>query len=365
MTLSEQPILYVDDEEMNLLTFESAFEDDYRVLTASSGKQALEILARTEVAVVITDLRMPEMTGVQLLEAIQARHPDTVRMILTGYADIESVIGAVNSGRVYQYITKPWKVDELQIVLDRALDHHRLIRQNQALVAELSQTAARERAIREAFQQFVPKQVVEQLLGARRRKQFAGEHRVVAVLFSDIRGFTPLVAAQPSERIVTFLNRYFARMAEIVTQNHGTVLRYVGDGMLAVFGAPVSTLDNEGHAARAAIEMIAALDEFNRTVSLEVIGQPIAIGVGIDRGEVIAANIGSPDHMAYMIVGDCANMASRIQDLTREHPNAAFVSEGVMSRLGDGVSGASMGRFSLRGAGREIEVFRLAAPRDA
>jgi adenylate cyclase len=357
--MTEQPILYVDDEEMNLVTFESAFEDDYRVLTASSGRQALDILARTDVAVVVTDLRMPEMTGVQLLEAIQARHPDTVRMILTGYADIESVIGAVNSGRVHQYITKPWKVDELQLVLDRALDYHRLVRHNQALLAELSQTAARERAIREAFQQFVPKPVVEQLLGGRRRKQFTGELRIVAVLFSDVRGFTPLVAAQPPERIVSFLNRYFARMAEIVTQNHGTVLRYVGDGMLAVFGAPVSTLDNEANAARAALAMIAALDEFNRTVALATVGQPVAIGIGIDRGEVIAANIGSPDRMAYEIVGDCANMASRIQDLTREHPNVAFVSQAVMSRLGDEFVGTSMGSFTLRGAARELEVFRL------
>lgn len=352
-------ILYVDDEPMNLVTFESAFEDDYAIVTAGSGKQALQLLAEYEVAVVITDLRMPEMTGVQLLEAIQARYPETIRMILTGYADIESVIGAVNSGRVYQYITKPWKPEELQPILDRALDYHRLARRNTELLAELSQTAARERTIREVFQQFVPKPVVEQLLSSRQLKPFSGEYRVVTVLFSDIRGFTSICASEPSERVVSFLNGYFPRMAEIVTAHHGTVLGYAGDGMLAVFGAPVSTLDNEGNAARTALAMLAALPEVNRTVARPCIGRDVAIGVGVDRGEVIAAIMGSPDRMAYMIVGDCANMAARIQDLTREHHNAVFVSEGVMSRLGAEFAGASLGMFLLRGAARELEVFRL------
>jgi CheY-like chemotaxis protein len=131
-------ILVVDDEEAILETMTFTFEDDYEVLTSSSAREALALLEREgAVAVVISDQRMPEMTGVEFLARVFALHPTTVRIILTGFADMDAIIRAINDGHVYAYITKPWEPDQLKQVVRRAVDHHALAVENERLVGDL------------------------------------------------------------------------------------------------------------------------------------------------------------------------------------------------------------------------------------
>ena len=131
-------ILVVDDEEAILETMTFTFEDDYEVLTSSSARDALALLEREgPVAVVISDQRMPEMTGVEFLARVFALHPTTVRIILTGFADMDAIIRAINDGHVYAYITKPWEPDQLKQVVRRAVDHHALAVENERLVGDL------------------------------------------------------------------------------------------------------------------------------------------------------------------------------------------------------------------------------------
>jgi CheY-like chemotaxis protein len=131
-------ILVVDDEEAILETMTFTFEDDYEVLTSSSARDALALLEREgPVAVVISDQRMPEMTGVEFLARVFAMHPTTVRIILTGFADMDAIIRAINDGHVYAYITKPWEPDQLKQVVRRAVDHHALAVENERLVGDL------------------------------------------------------------------------------------------------------------------------------------------------------------------------------------------------------------------------------------
>lgn len=135
----ERPrILIVDDEEAILETMSFTFEDDYEVLTALSGPEALEKLeAEGPVAVVVSDQRMPRMTGVELLTRVFERWPATVRIILTGFADMDAILDSINSGHVYAYITKPWDPDDLKQVVRRAVEHHQLTVENARLVDEL------------------------------------------------------------------------------------------------------------------------------------------------------------------------------------------------------------------------------------
>jgi CheY-like chemotaxis protein len=131
-------ILVVDDEEAILETMAFTFEDDYEVVTSSSPVDGLSKLEQySPIAVVISDQRMPEMTGVEFLARVYERHPNTVRMILTGFADMDATIGAINDGHVYAYVTKPWEPDQLKQVVRRAVDHHRLACENERLLAEL------------------------------------------------------------------------------------------------------------------------------------------------------------------------------------------------------------------------------------
>jgi DNA-binding NtrC family response regulator len=116
-------ILIVDDEPANLRTLERLFRDQYQVMTAGSGAEALQLLGQHDVALLITDQRMPGMTGIELLKQTVSLRPRMVRMILTGYTDIEALVEAINCGEVYRYVTKPWNNDELRLTVKRALEH--------------------------------------------------------------------------------------------------------------------------------------------------------------------------------------------------------------------------------------------------
>jgi FixJ family two-component response regulator len=132
-------ILVVDDEEAILETMTFTFQNDYEVLTSSDARRALELLdEKAPVAVVLSDQRMPNMSGVEFVAEVCKRHPTTVRMILTGFADMQAIIDAINAGHVYAYITKPWEPDQLKQVMKQAVDHYNLTVENERLVASLS-----------------------------------------------------------------------------------------------------------------------------------------------------------------------------------------------------------------------------------
>jgi DNA-binding NtrC family response regulator len=139
-------IMIVDDEAANLRLLERLFRNDYEVTTAESGEEALRLLDQHEVALLITDQRMPGMTGVELVKRTATVRPRMVRIILTGYTDVETLVEAINSGHVYKYVTKPWNNDELRLTVSRALEHyetnrarHELEMTNRRLAARLEQ----------------------------------------------------------------------------------------------------------------------------------------------------------------------------------------------------------------------------------
>ena len=115
-------ILYVDDEQHNLNSFKAAFRRHYNIVTANSAKEGIEIMNTNSIHLIITDQRMPEMTGVEFLEKTVGLYPESVRMILTGFSDVEDIIRAINTGRIYRYITKPWQEQELKMTIDLALE---------------------------------------------------------------------------------------------------------------------------------------------------------------------------------------------------------------------------------------------------
>jgi response regulator RpfG family c-di-GMP phosphodiesterase len=130
-------VLFVDDEEHNLISFKATFRRDFKVFTANSAEEARELLAIHDIHVLITDQRMPEETGVELLASILDKHPEPMRILLTGYADIEAVIDSINIGRIYKYIPKPWDTTNLTQTIKDADEIFRLRRENKELMAQL------------------------------------------------------------------------------------------------------------------------------------------------------------------------------------------------------------------------------------
>ena len=139
MDQNKYNILYIDDEENNLIVFKNSFFRYYNIFTALSGKEGLRIIADEEIHLIITDQRMPEMTGIEFLEQAVMLHPDIVRMIITAYSDIEIIMRAINKCGIYQYVLKPWDSRELKIVIDNALKSFELTRSNKMLMESLKQ----------------------------------------------------------------------------------------------------------------------------------------------------------------------------------------------------------------------------------
>ncbi|NLR92676.1 hybrid sensor histidine kinase/response regulator [Flammeovirga agarivorans] len=134
-------VLYVDDEQQNLVSFRAGFRKVYKVLIANSGDEALEILKEehNNISVVISDQRMPKMTGVELFEKVRELYPDIMRIVLTGYSDVQDIINAISKGEVYRYITKPWNRDELMVTIDNAIEAYNLKVENRTLFTSLQE----------------------------------------------------------------------------------------------------------------------------------------------------------------------------------------------------------------------------------
>src|ERR1700744_393077 len=129
----ETGVLYIDDEINNLNSFKAAFRREFEIYTASSAKEGRKILDNNEIGVIITDQRMPVMTGIEFLESILPVFPDTIRILLTGFADINAVMDAINRGQVYKYLVKPWQNDELRVYIENALEIYHLRKENKDL----------------------------------------------------------------------------------------------------------------------------------------------------------------------------------------------------------------------------------------
>ncbi len=131
-------ILYVDDEMNNLVSFKATFRVKYNVFTAISGEEAIRLLDENDIQVIITDQRMPGMTGVEFLESILERHPEPMRILLTGYADLNAVIDAVNKGKIFHYLSKPWNEQELDDTIQKALSIYERRKEEQEITEKLS-----------------------------------------------------------------------------------------------------------------------------------------------------------------------------------------------------------------------------------
>ena len=192
-----------------------------------------------------------------------------------------------------------------------------------------------EQKIRNIFQKYVPNDVIETIF-ANPESMLVGDTRDVAILFSDIRSFTTISERSRPDELVATLNRYFSILVDIIMDRHGIVDKYIGDAVMAFFGAPVQHENDALDAVQAAVSIVDALDAFNR--DLEASGlPPFTTGLGINFGEVTVGNIGSERKMDYTVIGDTVNLASRLEGLTKYYHQPLVISSSVADRVADTV----------------------------
>jgi adenylate cyclase len=220
------------------------------------------------------------------------------------------------------------------------------------------------RKMKKLFGQYVSKDVYEQLVANPGLARLGGHRRDMTVLFSDIRGFTTVTERGQPEEIVGMLNEYFTRMVAIVFRHHGTLDKFVGDMVMALFGAPLDDPSHADHAVEAALEMLDALHELN--TRWRAAGHPeLDIGIGINTGSMIAGNIGSEAIMSYTVIGDAVNLGSRLESLNKEYSTRIIISKTTRDRLSGRYCFRPLGDVVVKGKTQPVAIFELTGRGDA
>jgi adenylate cyclase len=220
---------------------------------------------------------------------------------------------------------------------------------------------AEKRAVKKLFGRYVSKDVYQQLIANPQLAQLGGTRREMTVLFSDIRGFTAITEGGDPEALVSQLNDYFSRMVGIVFRHQGTVDKFVGDMVMALFGAPVDDPQHAEHAVAAAVEMVEGLGELNR----RWVGEgrvPLDIGIGVNSGEMIAGNIGSSSIMSYTVIGDNVNLGARLESLNKDYRTRIIISDATRARLTGKYEIRPLGDVVVKGKSRPVAIFEVVVP---
>jgi len=217
------------------------------------------------------------------------------------------------------------------------------------------------RKVKGLFGRYVSRDVYAQLMENPGLAQLGGRRRGMTVLFSDIRGFTSITEKGEPEELVGQLNEYFTRMVDIVFRHHGTVDKFVGDMVMALFGAPVDDVDHAEHAVVAATEMVRELGVLNELWASRGRAR-LDIGIGINSGDMIAGNIGSSSIMSYTVIGDNVNLGSRLESLNKDYRTRIIISDATRTKLTGGHQLRPLGDVVVKGKTRAVAIFEVVVP---
>jgi adenylate cyclase len=216
------------------------------------------------------------------------------------------------------------------------------------------------RFIKAAFRQYVPAEVVDQLARNHAALAFGGERRAMTVLFSDIRGYTTFSERHPPEEVVAVLHEYLTEMVDAVFRNKGTLDKFIGDSVMALWGAPLDDPEHALNACRTAIAMQEALDRLNARWS-DGGRESLQAGIGIASGDMVVGNLGSDQRFSYTVMGDQVNLAARLEGLNKEYQTQRhiIISDGVYAQVQDRVTALPLGSVKVKGKFKAVDIYEL------
>jgi adenylate cyclase len=336
-------LLVVDDNKVNrILLARSLEQQGHQVETAENGKDGLQKLRDQPFDLVLLDIEMPEMDGYQVLEVcLNDTDLRNIPIIMTSsMEELDSVVKCIELG-AEDYLNKPVNPVLLRARINASLEKKRL-RDEQ----------------RKLFRTFATEEVAEELM--RSGFSLGGKHIHGSAMFTDIRSFTTLAESQDPADTIDLLNDYYALMFEAITGNGGTINQMLGDGIMAIFGAPTVQADHAERAVRAALEMIDLIEAFNQQQAMEGKIQ-IKIGIGIASGKMVAGYAGTQQRATYTCIGDTVNLAARIEDYTKEAGKPILIDKFTRDGLSEKIQVEAIGEVTFKGKQQAVEIFAVGA----
>jgi adenylate cyclase len=332
-------LLVADDNKVNRLLLARSLElQGHRVELAENGRVALDMLAREPFDLLLLDIAMPEMDGFQVLERLKSdlRLRDLPVIVTSAVEGLDNVVRCIGLG-AEDYLPKPVNPVLLKARIGASLEKKRLRDQQKELV-----------------RRFATREVAEDLDAT----GFAlGGHTVQAtVMFSDIRGFTTMAEQMPPQETIELLNTYYTLMFDAISGHGGVVNQIIGDGLMAIFGAPLSMANPCSAAVNAGLEMLDLIELYNRERSGAT---PIRIGIGIASGSVIAGYTGTQERATYTCVGDTVNLAARLEAHTKVAGRAILIDGATRAALDAGIGIEALGPTLFKGKAAAADVFSI------
>lgn len=343
-------ILLVDDEPSTLLLIRKILQaDGYQIVQALDGLDALERVAEFRPDLILLDVVMPNMDGMAVLRKLREQDSVTGVIMASALSSENLVVQAMLDG-ADDFVGKPFTLKNVRVRIRQTLEKSRLRRENLRLQQELQ--IAHDK-IRTILGRYMAASVVERLLASPTLPSLGGERQIATVLFIDFCDFTPLSHQLEPDAVLQILNDHLALVTAAIVAEEGTIDKYVGDGVMALFNAPVPQTDHPMRAARAALAI---------RKSVVVWGgehQPaLKVRVGIHTGETVVGNIGTVELMNYTAIGDTVNLAKRLQEEGDE--NTITLSESTAGLLPpNAVELRSLGSRAVKGRNTPVELFRL------
>ena len=348
-------ILAVDDlQENRELVARYLSRSGHIVVTAAGGEEALRTLDQADVDVVLLDLVMPDMDGREVLRRIK-EHPDwraTPVIVISGRQDMEGIIECIEAG-ADDYLFKPFNPVLLQARIKAGIERKRWHDREELYRQQLERN---EKFIRATFGRYLSDEIVTDILERPEGLELGGDLRRVTIMMSDIRGFTTLSEQLEPAQVVTMINRYLAAMTDIIMAHQGTIDEFIGDAILAVFGAPQRRDDDADRAVQCALEMQGAMEEINRLNREDGLPE-ISTGIALNTGDVIAGNIGSERRSKYGFVGHPMNVTSRIEDATAG--GEILVSDSTLQALDSRYPVGRSQELSVKGIDQSLLVHQI------
>jgi adenylate cyclase len=334
-------LLIVDDNKVNRLLLSRSVELlGHRIALAENGRVALDKLRKEPFDLLLLDIEMPELDGFAVLEQLKVdpKLRDVPVIVTSSIEGLDNIIRCIELG-AEDYLSKPVNQVLLKARIGASLEKKRLRDQQKALV-----------------QRFATSEVAEDLL----QSGFAlgGKRLCASVLFSDIRGFTALVESQGPEETIELLNTYYMLMFDAIGSHGGVVNQMIGDGLMALFGAPLPLDDCAGSAVAAGLEMLELIEQFNveRSAAKK---PPIRIGIGIATGDVVAGYTGTQQRATYTCIGDTVNLAARLETHTKVAGCALLIDDATQCALNGSVPAQALGEVPFKGKHAAVDIFAV------